>query len=94
MATGIWHGRHVGPGRGLLQEFSIPRLAKIRTGLDGNQKRVLPRSSMAPAIQCALNQWRALHRYTEHGFLTIDHSAADAPSSGSPLAGIIGLWRA
>jgi hypothetical protein len=63
--------------RDLRQEFSVPTLAKIRTWLDENQKLVLPRSPMAQAIQYALNQWEALNRYTEHGFLNIDNNAAE-----------------
>jgi hypothetical protein len=61
----------------LRQEFSVPILARIRTWLDENQKLVLPRSPMAQAIQYALNQWEALQRYTEHGFLNIDNNSAE-----------------
>jgi transposase len=63
--------------RELRQKFSVPVLAKIRTWLEENQKLVLPRSPMAQAIQYALNQWEALNRYTEHGFLNIDNNAAE-----------------
>jgi hypothetical protein len=63
--------------RDLRQEFSISVLGKIRTWLDEQQKLVLPRSPMAQAIQYTLNQWEALNRYTEHGFLNIDNNAAE-----------------
>jgi transposase len=38
---------------------------------------VLPRSPMGEAITYALNQWDALCRYTEQGFLNIDNNAAE-----------------
>jgi hypothetical protein len=38
---------------------------------------VLPRSPMAAAITYTLNQWDALNRYVEQGFLDIDNNAAE-----------------
>lgn len=61
----------------LRQEKSLPALVKIKAWLDENIKRVLPRSPMAGAIQYTLNQWEALCRYAEHGFLNIDNNAAE-----------------
>jgi transposase len=63
--------------RQLRQEQSVPILAKIKLWLDENIKLVLPRSPMAQAIQYTLNQWDALNRYVEHGWLDIDNNAAE-----------------
>ena len=61
----------------LRQEKSVPILARIKAWLDAEQKLVLPRSPMAQAIGYALNQWAALNRYIEKGFLNIDNNAAE-----------------
>jgi transposase len=61
----------------LRQQKSVPILARIKTWLDTEQKLVLPRSPMAQAIGYALNQWTALNRYVEKGFLNIDNNAAE-----------------
>ena len=63
--------------RQLRQEKAVPILAKIKAWLDEQQKLVLPRSPMAGAIGYTLNQWEALCRYCEHGFLDIDNNAAE-----------------
>jgi transposase len=54
-------------------------LARIKKFLDECQTddRVLPRSKSAEAITYAQNQWTALTRYTEQGFLNIDNNAAE-----------------
>ena len=59
------------------QEKSQPILTQIKAWLDGEKEIVLPRSPMAQAIQYTLNQWDALCRYAEHGFLNIDNNAAE-----------------
>jgi transposase len=61
----------------LRQERSVPILARIRGWLDQEQKLVLPRSPMAAAIGYTVNQWEALCRYTEQGYLNIDNNAAE-----------------
>jgi transposase len=63
--------------RALRQEKSIPVLAGIKAWLDAEQPIVLPRSPMGAAITYALNQWDALCRYTEQGYLNIDNNAAE-----------------
>jgi transposase len=63
--------------RVLRQEKSLPVLAKIKAWLDAESRLVLPRSPMAAAITYTLNQWDALCRYTEQGFLNIDNNAAE-----------------
>jgi len=63
--------------RALRQEKSKPILTKIKAWLDREKQLVLPRSPMAQAIQYTLNQWDALCRFTEQGFLNIDNNAAE-----------------
>lgn len=63
--------------RALRQEKSVPVLARIKAWLDAEQPLVLPRSPMAKAIGYTLNQWEALNRYVEKGFLNIDNNAAE-----------------
>jgi transposase len=63
--------------RTLRQQKSTPILARIRIWLDAERQLVLPRSPMAAAIGYVLNQWEALCRFTEQGFLNIDNNAAE-----------------
>jgi transposase len=63
--------------RAFRQERSVPVLAAIKTWLDHEGQLVLPRSPMAAAITYTLNQWAALCRYTDQGFLNIDNNAAE-----------------
>jgi transposase len=61
----------------LRQEQALPILAALRTWLDEQAARVLPKSPMGQAITYALNQWDALQRYTTAGFLAIDNNVAE-----------------
>ena len=63
--------------RALRQEKSVPVLAEIKTWLDVEKELVLPRSPMGGAITYVLNQWTALNRYVEQGYLKIDNNAAE-----------------
>jgi transposase len=63
--------------RELRQEKSVPILAKIKGWLDREKELVLPRSPMAGAIGYMLNQWPALCRYVDQGFLEIDNNSAE-----------------
>jgi len=63
--------------RQLRQQKSLAVLAKIKAWLDREKELVLPRSPMAQAIGYTLNQWEALCRYCEAGFLDIDNNAAE-----------------
>jgi transposase len=63
--------------RALRREKSVPILAKIKAWLDTEIQLVLPRSPMAAAITYTLNQWGALRRYSEQGYLNIDNNAAE-----------------
>jgi transposase len=63
--------------RSLRQEKSVPILAEIKTWLDAEKELVLPRSPMGGAITYTLNQWAALNRYVEQGYLNIDNNIAE-----------------
>jgi len=60
--------------RQMRRELAVPILDTFHTWLEGQRQRVLPRSPMAEAIGYALNNWTALIRYTEAGFLSIDNN--------------------
>ena len=56
---------------------AIPVLDKIEAYLADLARRVLPKSSLAKAVNYARNQWAALRRYTEDGRLTIDNNVSE-----------------
>jgi transposase len=59
------------------QDLSVLILDQFKTWLDEQRPQVLPKSPMAEAIGYALNNWTALIRYTEAGFLSIDNNVAE-----------------
>ena len=65
------------PRRQLRQQQSVPILQSIKRWIDEQLPLVLPRSPMAQAMQYTLNQWDALNRYIEQGYLNIDNNAAE-----------------
>jgi transposase len=59
------------------QELAVPILGQFQQWLLTQRPEVLPKSPMAEAIGYALNNWAALVRYTEAGFLAIDNNVAE-----------------
>jgi hypothetical protein len=59
------------------QDFAVPILAQFHAWMQAQRADVLPKSPMGEAPTYALNQWAALCRFTEQGFLTIDNNAAE-----------------
>ena len=59
------------------QELSVPILNKFHTWLEQQRLEVLPKSPINEALGYALNNWTALCRYTEAGFLSIDNNVAE-----------------
>jgi transposase len=59
------------------QELSLPILEQFHQWLLAECPEALPKSPMGEAIAYALNNWEALRRYTEAGFLTIDNNMAE-----------------
>jgi transposase len=58
------------------QAEAVPILDRLREELDRLSSKLLPKSTLAQAVTYALNQWKALCRYTEDGRLTIDNNVS------------------
>ena len=59
------------------QDLAVPVLGQLHKWMEAQRPEVLPKSPMGEAIGYALNNWAALVRYTEAGFLAIDNNAAE-----------------
>jgi transposase len=59
------------------QNLAVPILEQFRRWLETQRPEVLPKSPMGEAIGYALNNWAALVRYTEAGFLARDNNASE-----------------
>jgi transposase len=59
------------------QDLAVPVLGQFRTWLEAQRQAVLPKSPMGEAVGYALNNWAALIRYTEAGFLAIDNNISE-----------------
>jgi transposase len=59
------------------QDLAVPILGQFQAWLAAQRPEVLPKSPMAEAIAYALNNWAALVRYTEAGFLAIDNNVSE-----------------
>ena len=59
------------------QELAVPILETFHRWLEGQRPEALPKSPLGEAIGYALNNWAALVRYTEAGFLAIDNNVAE-----------------
>ena len=61
----------------LRQHESLPILAEFKTWVDATTDLVLPKSPMGEALGYVRNQWTALNRYTEAGFLEMTNNASE-----------------
>jgi transposase len=59
------------------QDLAVPILGQFHTWMEAQRPGVLPKSPLGEAIGYALNNWEALRRYTEAGFLAIDNNVAE-----------------
>jgi transposase len=59
------------------QDLSVPILGRFHQWLEAQRPQVLPKSPMAEALGYALNNWTALVRYAEAGFLAIDNNVSE-----------------
>jgi transposase len=59
------------------QDLAVSILGRFRAWLEALRPEVLPKSPIGEALGYALNNWAALVRYTEAGFLAIDNNAAE-----------------
>jgi transposase len=63
--------------RAARQQHALPILEQLGQWLDREQREVLPKSPIAAAFTYMGNQWQALQRYTEAGFLSIDNNISE-----------------
>ena len=59
------------------QDLAVPILGQFHAWLTAQRPEVLPKSPMGEALGYALNNWAALARYTEAGFLAIDNNVSE-----------------
>jgi transposase len=59
------------------QKFSRRRLEQLRRYLDQLSPQVLPKSPLGKAITYTLKNWKALNRYTEAPWLSIDNNLSE-----------------
>ena len=61
------------------REHSVPILNEFKAWLDreSEDKRILPKSPIRAAFTYTLNQWDALNRYTQEGYLAYDNNLAE-----------------
>jgi hypothetical protein len=59
------------------QLHALPILREFRQWIDQEYPLVLPKSPIAEAMRYTINQWDALVRYTEQGYLSIDNNASE-----------------
>jgi hypothetical protein len=71
------HDWSVDARRVLRAREAEPVLDKIETYLAKLARNMLPKSSLAKAVNYARNQWEALRRYTEDGRLSIDNNVSE-----------------
>jgi transposase len=62
--------------RQIRQERSVPVLQALKEWLGANND-ALPRSKLGQAIGYARNNWEALSRYVEEGYLPIDNNLSE-----------------
>lgn len=63
--------------RAARQEHALPILKQFGQWIEDEQQGVLPKSPIAAAFTYTRNQWQALQRYTEAGFLSIDNNLSE-----------------
>lgn len=66
----------------LRKEKAAPVLARLRTWLEGESLRVLPKTPIGEALHYALAQWKALGRYVDLGEAQIDNNAMERALRG------------
>lgn len=61
------------------QEHAVPILEEFKSWLDRESagQRILPKSPIRAAFTYTLNQWEALCRYTQEGYLSYDNNIAE-----------------
>jgi transposase len=63
--------------RQIRQSQAQPVLDELRKWLEEQRGKALPKTPLGQAIGYALNNWKALNRYLEQGYLAIDNNLAE-----------------
>ena len=63
--------------RQIRQVQAVPILAELKRWLDDQRPKALPKSPFGQAVGYALNNWEALGRYVEQGYLAIDNNLSE-----------------
>jgi transposase len=63
--------------KGWRQHRAAPVLAELKKWLDEQKGQALPKSALGQAVGYALNNWAALLRYQEQGYLAIDNNLSE-----------------
>jgi hypothetical protein len=63
--------------RQIREKRARPVLAELKIWLDEEKAKALPKSALGKAIGYALNNWTALNRYLEQGYLAIDNNLSE-----------------
>src|SRR5262249_41523820 len=63
--------------RQIRQRQAEPILTELKTWLDEQRPKALPKSPLGQAVGYALNHWDALRRYLEQGYLAIDNNLSE-----------------
>src|SRR6185369_6692003 len=63
--------------RDLRQRQAEPVLTELKKWLDEQRPKALPKSPLGQAVGYALNNWAALRRYLEQGYLAIDNNLSE-----------------
>jgi transposase len=69
--------RREGQRRDVRQRHAGPILVELKRWLDERRPDALPKSPLGQAIGYSLNNWGALCRYLEQGYLTIDNNLSE-----------------
>jgi transposase len=59
------------------RQHAEPILVELKKWLEQERPKALPKSPLGQAIGYALNNWAALHRYLEQGYLAIDNNLSE-----------------
>ena len=61
----------------LRQREAVPIPADFKLWLEQTRPQVLPKSPMHDALRYTINQWEALRRYSDTGFVALDNNATE-----------------
>ena len=77
--TNLQGQRDFGAVAAARQQHSLPILKQFKSWMDRELEtgRVLPKSAIRQAFTYTINQWSALCRYTEAGYLSFENNAAE-----------------